>query len=137
MSWGEGGSAAVGCVSPWRRHGHRGQAGQCQKKIVGRVEEIDVGIARAFGGGYKDGRPVGMVDGDVGGEAGSSAGFLDNVGWRVRAEKVHPAEAYCGRPAGVAQAILTHKIRRKQIDGLGRGVLKRDRLRSAGRAIGN
>jgi hypothetical protein len=50
--------------------------GQGGKKIVGRVVEVDLLFAFAFSDGEEDAGLATGAEGDVGGEAGAAAGFL-------------------------------------------------------------
>ena len=61
----------------WGRE--RRQAGYGEQEFVRGVEEVDVGVDGAVGGGDEDGGAAGVVDGDVGLEAGAAAGLFDDV----------------------------------------------------------
>jgi len=80
------GTVTANCVDPGCGHGERGEAGHGEEEVVGGVEEVDVGVAGTLGGGYKDGCPVGVVYGDVGGKACAAAGFFDDMRWGVGTE---------------------------------------------------
>ena len=75
------------------------------------------------GGGQKDGSAAGVVDGDVGFEAGSATGLFDDVRGGVDGQDVNPAETDACGLAGVVESLLADEIRRKDVDGLRGGVL--------------
>ena len=77
-----------------------------------------MGVRGAVGGGDKDCGAAGVVDGDVGLEAGSAAGLFDDVRGRVGGQEMDPAQADAGGLAGVVESLLVDELRWEDLDGL-------------------
>jgi hypothetical protein len=106
------------------RRRQRRQAGHCKQKLVCGIEQIQVRIDGAIGGGQEDGGPLRAIDGDVGFKSRSSAGLLDDVRRRIGGQDVNPTESDAGRLAGMVEPSLADQAGRSQIDGLSRGILR-------------
>jgi len=112
----------------WRGVAHfrwkRRYVGQRGEKVVGFVEQVDGGVAFAPRGGEEDAGLAVGAEGDVGGEAGSTAGFLHDCGWGGRVAELNPSHAYASWIAGVAEALNRLELGWTERDGKSRGELR-------------
>ena len=71
----------------------------------------------------KDGGVPGVVDGDVGLEAGPATRLFDDVRGESTGQDVNPTETNTCWFAGVVESFLADEMRRKNVDGLSGRVL--------------